>query len=347
MMERRKALDGRSPSAARSASARRSSCPTPRSRSPSCAPGRATRRSVDHDGVHRLLRNLCRDERFGPRRGADHPRRGPHLRHGRAVPRVRRSTPRRARSTSRSTTTCCSPTPRTPNGQILEEGITEAGSMASFIAAGTSVRDRGVPMVPFYTFYSMFGFQRSATSSGRRPTARPRLPDGRHRRPHHPARRGSAAPGRPQPRARLDRAGVQAYDPAFAYEVGAIVGARPDRMYGPGPPSHDRRLLLPHHVQRELRDAGAPRHVPSSTEADRARALPLGRRTRGHPSGHDPVLRFGARRRPRRRRRARRALRRRPSSCGPPPRTRRCAKRRWPSSAGTACTRRRSARRRS
>ncbi|GIU83817.1 MAG: hypothetical protein KatS3mg008_0592 [Acidimicrobiales bacterium] len=46
------------------------------------------------------------------------------------------------------------------DGQILEEGITEAGSMASFIAAGTCHATRGVPMVPFFTFYSMFGFQR-------------------------------------------------------------------------------------------------------------------------------------------------------------------------------------------
>jgi pyruvate dehydrogenase E1 component len=46
------------------------------------------------------------------------------------------------------------------NGQILEEGITEAGAMSSFIAAATSYAHRGVPMVPFYTFYSMFGFQR-------------------------------------------------------------------------------------------------------------------------------------------------------------------------------------------
>ena len=45
-------------------------------------------------------------------------------------------------------------------GQILEEGITEAGAMSSFIAAGTSYATHGVPMVPFYTFYSMFGFQR-------------------------------------------------------------------------------------------------------------------------------------------------------------------------------------------
>jgi hypothetical protein len=46
------------------------------------------------------------------------------------------------------------------DGQILEEGITEAGSMASFIAAGTSYATHGVPMIPFYIYYSMFGPQR-------------------------------------------------------------------------------------------------------------------------------------------------------------------------------------------
>jgi pyruvate dehydrogenase E1 component len=46
------------------------------------------------------------------------------------------------------------------DGQILEEGITEAGSMCSFIAAGTSYSNLGLPMLPFYIFYSMFGFQR-------------------------------------------------------------------------------------------------------------------------------------------------------------------------------------------
>jgi pyruvate dehydrogenase E1 component len=46
------------------------------------------------------------------------------------------------------------------HGQILEEGITEAGSVSSFIAAGTSYSAHGVPMVPFYIYYSMFGYQR-------------------------------------------------------------------------------------------------------------------------------------------------------------------------------------------
>ncbi|HEY8625207.1 MAG TPA: pyruvate dehydrogenase (acetyl-transferring), homodimeric type [Solirubrobacteraceae bacterium] len=46
------------------------------------------------------------------------------------------------------------------HGQILEEGITESGSTSSFIAAGTSYSTHGVPMVPFYIYYSMFGYQR-------------------------------------------------------------------------------------------------------------------------------------------------------------------------------------------
>ncbi|MGH2890438.1 MAG: pyruvate dehydrogenase (acetyl-transferring), homodimeric type, partial [Solirubrobacteraceae bacterium] len=45
-------------------------------------------------------------------------------------------------------------------GQILEEGITEAGSISSFIAAGTSYSAHNVPVVPFYIYYSMFGYQR-------------------------------------------------------------------------------------------------------------------------------------------------------------------------------------------
>ena len=45
-------------------------------------------------------------------------------------------------------------------GQILQEGITEAGAMSSFIAAGTAYSSHGINMIPFYIFYSMFGFQR-------------------------------------------------------------------------------------------------------------------------------------------------------------------------------------------
>ena len=46
------------------------------------------------------------------------------------------------------------------SGQILQEGINEAGALSSWIAAGTSYANHGLPMIPFYIFYSMFGFQR-------------------------------------------------------------------------------------------------------------------------------------------------------------------------------------------
>lgn len=46
------------------------------------------------------------------------------------------------------------------NGQILQEGINEAGAMASWMAAATAYSTHGVQMIPFYIFYSMFGFQR-------------------------------------------------------------------------------------------------------------------------------------------------------------------------------------------
>ena len=57
------------------------------------------------------------------------------------------------------------------DGQILEEGITEAGAMADFTAAGTSYATHGEPMIPFYIFYSMFGFQRTGDQTG--PSATP------------------------------------------------------------------------------------------------------------------------------------------------------------------------------
>src|SRR5207249_5614894 len=71
------------------------------------------------------------------------------------------------------------------NGQILEEGITEAGALSSWLAAATSYSSHGVPMLPFYTYYSMFGFQRVGDLiwGGRFPRAR--LPRRRHRRAHH------------------------------------------------------------------------------------------------------------------------------------------------------------------
>jgi len=118
------------------------------------------------------------------------------------------------------------------DGQILEEGITEAGSTASWIAAATSYAHRGVPMVPFYTFYSMFGFQRVGDLLWAAADSRARgfllgatagrttlMGEGlQHQDGHSPAL-ASNIPA------------CQCYDPAFAYEMSAIIKDGLKRMY--------------------------------------------------------------------------------------------------------------------
>ncbi len=119
------------------------------------------------------------------------------------------------------------------SGQILEEGITEAGSMCSFIAAGTAYATHGTPTVPFYTFYSMFGFQRVGDLIWQAADARTRgfllgatagrttlLGEGLQHQDGHSLVLASTVPA------------CQAYDPAFAYEVSTIVQHGLLRMYG-------------------------------------------------------------------------------------------------------------------
>ena len=141
-----------------------------------------------------------------------------------------RSTPPRARSTSRSTPSCCCPTASRKDGQMLEEGITEAGSMASFIAAATSYAHRGVPMLPFFTFYSMFGFQRVGDLIWSAADSRARgFLLGATAGPHDAAGRGPAAPGRPQPRAGVDGADGRGLGPGVRLRDG---DDRPPRHQG-------------------------------------------------------------------------------------------------------------------
>ncbi len=122
------------------------------------------------------------------------------------------------------------------DGQILEEGITEAGSMASFTAAGTAYATHGTPMLPFFIFYSMFGFQRVGDliwafgdSRGRgflcgATAGRTTLHgEGLQHADGHSLVLGSTVPN------------LAAYDPAFAYELGVIVEDGIRRMYGPEP----------------------------------------------------------------------------------------------------------------
>jgi pyruvate dehydrogenase E1 component len=119
------------------------------------------------------------------------------------------------------------------DGQILEEGITEAGAMADFTAAGTSYATHAEPMIPFYIFYSMFGFQRTGDQVWAFGDARGR----------------GFMMGATAGRTTLTGEGLQhddgqshvlasvlpnvlAYDPAFAYELAIIVREGIRRMYG-------------------------------------------------------------------------------------------------------------------
>src|SRR5437763_6640741 len=118
------------------------------------------------------------------------------------------------------------------NGQILEEGITEAGSMCSFIAAGTAYANHGINTIPFFIYYSMFGFQRIGDliwaaadmrcrgfliggTAGRTTLAGEGL---QHQDGH------SHVLALPVPN-------LHAYDPAFAYEIAVIIQDGIKRMY--------------------------------------------------------------------------------------------------------------------
>src|SRR6266545_3181971 len=118
------------------------------------------------------------------------------------------------------------------DGQILEEGITEAGSMASFTAAGTSYASHEEPMVPFFTFYSMFGFQRIGDliwAAGDQ-RARGFLLGATHGRTTLNGEGLQHQDGHSLLLASTNPA-CMAYDPAFAYEVAAIVKDGLKRMY--------------------------------------------------------------------------------------------------------------------
>jgi pyruvate dehydrogenase E1 component len=118
------------------------------------------------------------------------------------------------------------------NGQILEEGINEAGSMSSWIAAGTAHSNHGVNMIPFYCYYSMFGFQRTGDFAWAAGDMRTR----------------GFLMGGTAGRTTLSGEGLQhqdghnlitatsipsciAYDPTFAYEMAVIIQDGIRRMY--------------------------------------------------------------------------------------------------------------------
>jgi pyruvate dehydrogenase E1 component len=118
-------------------------------------------------------------------------------------------------------------------GQILHTGINEAGSMAAFTAIATSYATQGQPLIPFYVFYSMFGFQRTAdaiwaatdqlsrgfmigATAGRTTLTGEGL---QHADGHSPIIAAT-------------NTGVITFDPAYGYEIGHIIRAGLERMYG-------------------------------------------------------------------------------------------------------------------
>ena len=118
------------------------------------------------------------------------------------------------------------------DGQLLEEGITECGSMSSFIAAGTSYSSHGVAMIPRFIYYSMFGFQRIGDSIWAAADARAKgfmlggtagrttlNGEGLQHQDGHSLINAMAFPT------------VRAYDPAYAYETAVIVFDGLKRMY--------------------------------------------------------------------------------------------------------------------
>jgi len=118
------------------------------------------------------------------------------------------------------------------DGQILQEGICETGAMASFMAAGTAYANYGLPMIPFYIFYSMFGFQRVGDmiwacgdmlcrgfllggTSGRTTLNG----EGVQHQDGHSHLLAATVPN------------LKSYDPAFGYEIALIVREGIRRMY--------------------------------------------------------------------------------------------------------------------
>ena len=174
------------------------------------------------------------------------------------------------------------------SGQVLEEGITEAGAMATFTAAATSYATWGEPMIPFYLFYSMFGFQRVGDllwalgdSRGRGfllgcTAGRTTLNgEGLQHQDGHSLLLASTVPS------------VAAYDPAFAYEVAAIVEDGIRRMTGPEP--EDRFWYLTLYNE----NYPMPALPPDPAEAERVR---LGTIKGMYRFGEAPADRSGGRR---------------------------------------------------
>jgi pyruvate dehydrogenase E1 component len=148
------------------------------------------------------------------------------------------------------------------HGQILEEGITEAGSISSFIAAGSSYSAHGVQMVPFYIYYSMFGYQRVGDLVWAAADTRTRgfmlggtagrttlNGEGLQHEDGHSHVLFSVVPN------------CRAYDPAFGYEVAVIVQEGLRRMVGEQEDVFYYLTLMNENYHHPAMPAGAPEGI--------------------------------------------------------------------------------------
>jgi pyruvate dehydrogenase E1 component len=176
------------------------------------------------------------------------------------------------------------------DGQILEEGITEAGSMASFIAAGTSYASHGCPLIPFYIYYSMFGFQRIGdlmwlagdirargfllgATSGRTTLNG----EGLQHQDGHNLLSSSSIPT------------LLSYDPTFTFELAVIVADGLRRMYVQGEDIfYYLTLYNENYLMPPMPDGAEPGILNGLY---RFKAGPEGRKLRAHLLGSGPILR--------------------------------------------------------
>ena len=221
-------------------------------------------RDLDHDGVRADPAACCPRQEPRQAHRADRARRVAHVRHGGDVPAARDLEPASASSTRPRTPTSSCSTRRTRTARSCRRASTRPARCATGWRRRHAYSTHGVPMIPFYIFYSMFGFQRVgdlAWAAGDMRCAR--LPARRHGGPHDAERRGAAARGRPLARVLGD-------DPEL-HLLRSDVRLR-GRGHHPGRPApHVRgaagRLLLPDRDERELRASGHARRAPRRTSS--------------------------------------------------------------------------------
>ncbi|MFP7696028.1 pyruvate dehydrogenase (acetyl-transferring), homodimeric type [Trueperella sp. LYQ143] len=170
-------------------------------------------------------------------------------------------------------------------GQIMHTGITEAGSNAAFTAVGTSYATHGLPMVPVYIFYSMFGFQRTGDQfwHAADQMARGFIMGATAGRTTLTGEGLQHMDGHSHVIASTNPAVVQ-YDPAYAYEIRHIVRDGIVRMYGDGSDGRDQNVMYYITVYNE------PIHQPAEPENVDVEGILKGIYRVESPEGEGPTV---------------------------------------------------------